>query len=75
MDGVEEDEGGEHEGGVEDVLVCFVDGDAGFVAVGVFGQAEDDADLEGGRVSLFFKVFFGGGGEVTTGGVGGVRLR
>ena len=37
MDDVEEDEGGEHEGGVEDVLVRFVDRDAAFVALGVFG--------------------------------------
>ena len=45
VDDVEEHEGGEHEGGVEDVLVCFVDGDAAAVALGVLDQAEYDADL------------------------------
>ncbi len=45
MHEIEEHEGDEHEGGVKDVLVCFVDGDAALVAVGVFGEAEDDADL------------------------------
>lgn len=45
MDDVEEHEGDEHEGGVEDVLVRFVHRDAAFVALGVFGQAEDDTDL------------------------------
>lgn len=45
MDDVEEHEGDEHESGVEDVLVCFVDWDAGAVVFGVLYQAEDDADL------------------------------
>ena len=45
MDDVEEHKGEEHEGGVEDVLVRLVDWDAAFVALGVFDQAEYDADL------------------------------
>lgn len=35
VDDVEERESDEHEGGVEDVLIRFVDGDTGAVAVGV----------------------------------------
>ena len=45
MDDVEEHKGDEHEGGVEDVLVCFMDWDAAAVAFGVFDEAEYDADL------------------------------
>lgn len=45
MDDVQEHESDEHEGGVEDVLVCFVDWDAAVVAVRIFDEAEDDADL------------------------------
>ena len=42
---MEKHEGDEHQGGVEDVLICFMDWDSAAVAVGVFNQAEDDADL------------------------------
>ena len=52
---VEEDEGEEHEGGVEDVLEGFVEGDAAFVALGVFDEAEYDANLMG-RVSITFGI-------------------
>lgn len=45
MDDVEEHKSDEHEGGVEDVLICFVDWDAAAVAFGVFDQTEYDADL------------------------------
>ena len=45
MDNVQKHESDEHEGGIKDVLVCFVDWDAAAVPVGVFDQAEDDADL------------------------------
>lgn len=55
MDGVEERESDEHEGGVEDVLIRFVDGDTGAVAVGVLDQAEDDADL--GEFGVSFASF------------------
>lgn len=37
VDDVGERESDEHEGGVEDVLVRFVNGDTGVVAVGVLG--------------------------------------
>ena len=57
MDSVQEHESDEHEGGVEDVLVCFVDWDAAFVAVGVFGEAEDDADLVQYKLSRLFPSF------------------
>lgn len=45
MNDIEKHESDEHESGVEDVLVCFVDWDAAAVALGVLDQAEDDADL------------------------------
>lgn len=35
MDDVEKHESGEHEGGVEDVLICFVDWDSAAVAFGI----------------------------------------
>jgi len=46
MHDIEKDEGDEHESGVENVLVSFVDGDAAAVPLRVFDQAEDDTDLE-----------------------------
>ena len=48
MEDIEEDESEEHEGGVEDVLVGFVAGDAAVDALGVFDEAEYYADLVGG---------------------------
>ena len=45
MDYVEKHESDEHQGGVKDILICFVDWDSAAVASGVFDQAEDDADL------------------------------
>ena len=44
MPDVEQEEREQHGGGIETVLICLVDGDAGRVAVGVFNQAENDAD-------------------------------
>lgn len=45
MDDIEEHKSDEHEGGVEDVLICFVNWDATAVAFGVLDQAEYDANL------------------------------
>ena len=45
MDDIEEHKSDEHEGGVEDVLICFVNWDAAAVAFGVLDQAEYNADL------------------------------
>ena len=45
MDDVEEHESDEHEGGVENVLICFVNWDTAAVAFGVLDEAEYDADL------------------------------
>ena len=45
MDDIEEHESDEHEGGVENVLICFVDWDTAAVAFGVLDEAEYDADL------------------------------
>lgn len=45
MEDVEEHESEEHEGGVEDVLVGFVAGDAAVDAFGVFDETEYYTDL------------------------------
>ena len=45
MEDVEEDESEEHEGGVEDVLVGFVAGDAAVDAAGILDETEDYTDL------------------------------
>ena len=42
---VEHDESNEHEGGVEDILVGFMDRDTAVVASRIFDQAEDDTYL------------------------------
>ena len=47
MDGVEEQEGEEHEHGVEDVSVSFGLGDCAARAAGEFNHSVDDTDLEG----------------------------
>ena len=47
MEDVEEGESEEHEGGVEDVLVSFVAGNAAVDALGVFDEAEYYTDLVG----------------------------
>ena len=51
MEDVEQDESEEHEGGIEDVLVSFVAGDAAVDAVGVFNEAEYYTDLVGWGIS------------------------
>ena len=52
VDDVEKHESAEHEGGVEDVLVCFVDWDAAAVAFGVLDYAVYDADLGQGKLYI-----------------------
>ena len=46
MEYVEEGQGDKHHRRVEDVLVCFVQGNRRFEAVRVFDKAEDDADCD-----------------------------
>lgn len=45
MEDVEEDESKEHEGGVEDVLVGLVAGDAAVNATGILDETEYNTDL------------------------------
>ena len=45
MEDVEEDESKEHKGGVEDILVGLVAGDAAVNAAGILDETEDYTDL------------------------------
>ncbi len=45
MDDIEQHQCDEHEGGVENVLIRFVDRDTATIAFGILDQAEYDADL------------------------------
>lgn len=51
MENVEKDESKEHEGGIEDVLVGFVTGNAAVNAFGIFDETEYYTDLVGGGIS------------------------
>ena len=56
MEDVEEDESEEHEGGVEDILVGFVAGNAAVDALGVFDETEYYTNLVK-WVSVVFRVW------------------